>query len=175
MIFILLFLFLGGCAVCDLRTGKIPNLWLLLWLFLFGVFLMYEGRGRPVTAVLKFTADTALTGIVLFPLFLFRMAGAGNIKTAAVVNGALGILIGFEVIFYGLAASAAWSFIYMAQKRILLKRIAYFLKYMKNLSQTDQILPYYEAERDKAEAAFCLSPFLLIGFCIWMMTGGGSL
>lgn len=174
MRFMLLFLFLGGCAVWDWRTGKIPNRWLLLWLLLFGAFLLYEGRGRPA-AVLYFLAATVFTGAVLFPLFLFRMIGAGDIKTAAMINGILGISTGFKVIFYGLAASAVWSLIYMAQKRILLKRIAYFLKYIENLSRTDRILPYYDAGRDGTEAAFCFSPFLLLGFCIRMMTEGGIL
>lgn len=175
MRFILLFLFLAGCAVWDWRTGKIPNRWLLFWLFLFGVFLLYEGRGKPFAAVFDYLAATVFTGLVLFPLFLFRMTGAGDIKTAAVINGVLGISTGFAVIFYGLAASAAWSLIYMAQKRILLKRIAYFLKYMKNLSRTDQIPPYYDAGRDGTEAAFCFAPFLLLGFCIRMMAEGGIL
>ena len=32
----MLLLYLSGCAVCDWKTGKIPNRWIILWLGLLG-------------------------------------------------------------------------------------------------------------------------------------------
>ena len=194
MIFILVFLFLAGCSVCDLRTGRIPNRWVFMWWVLLGIGAIMPGCGAEaglagvgglaggvgglegidfglaggITAAevlpetVDYLAGCCFTGIVLFPLFLFRMIGAGDIKMMFVLGGALGIRSGFTVIFYGLAASALWSLLYMAQKRILLKRIAYFLNYMKVLARMDSIPPYYCAERDGREAVFCLAPFILL-------------
>lgn len=188
MLCCLLLLYLGGCAVFDVKTRKIPNRWLLFWLVIFSLFLLYETRGQPqdeersaivligrVEAMLSFWTAILFTAAVLFPLYLFRLFGAGDLKLVSLLNGVLGIYTGFTVIFYGLAISAGWSFFYMLRKRILLKRINYFLLYIMNVSTNRQIVPYNQAGKSDPEAAFCFAPFILFGFLIWLAVKGGSL
>lgn len=175
--FVLLF-FLSGCALSDLKTGKIPNILVLLGVASFAISVFIRGPsfgygGWETGAVfILFFARILFTAGVLFPLFLFRMMGAGDIKVMAVTAGYLGMERGFQIIFYGLAAAAAWSLIYMLRKRILLNRIRYFLNYMKNIFRTECILPYYCACAQDG-AGLCLVPFLWCGYCLWLVVNGG--
>lgn len=175
-----LLLFLSCCSICDLRKGKVPNGLILLGVAAFAIsgFIRGPSPGYGVWEVFAGTAffliRTVFAAAVFFPLFLFRMMGAGDIKVMAVIAGSMGMDRGIEIIFYGLAAAAAWSLFYMLKKHILVKRIRYFLNYIKNLLQTERLLPYYTAgEPDRA--GFCLIPFLWCGFCLWLAVYGGAL
>lgn len=167
MLFILVFLYLGGCSLRDWRTGKIPNRFLLGWGMVFVLCSVWFGGWLAGIGTCLW--GTVFTGLILFPLFYFRMMGAGDVKMMALLGGALGVYRGFEVIFCGLAAAAAWSVFYMVRKRMFLKRIRYFLNYMMFLPQSGEPVPYYDAKRDGKEAAFCLAPFLLCGYGLWLM------
>lgn len=175
-----LLLFLSGCALSDLKTGKIPNVLVLFGAVSFGfcVFIRGPSSGYEIreagTIFLLFLARSLFTAGVFFPLFLFRMMGAGDIKVMAVTAGCLGVERGFEIIFYGLAAAAAWSLIYMLRKRILLSRIRYFLNYIKNIYRTECILPYYCACGQDG-AGLCFAPFLWSGYCLWLAVNGGMI
>lgn len=176
---VFLLAFLSCCAFWDLRTGRVPNRFILLGAAAFAATVFIRGPspecGREeVLEVLALSLLRMLfSSVILFPLFLFRMMGAGDIKVMAVITGYLGLSRGFEIIFYGLAAAAVWSLFYMLNKHILVKRIKYFLNYMKKIIQTEQIVPYY-CIGEKSEAGFCLVPFLLCGFCLWLAVNGGA-
>lgn len=178
MIVLFVFTMLAGSAWMDVRTGKIPNGWLLFctlcllaaqWIRGPSFFTVWEVGG-----ILSFGIQAMLFLAIFFPLFLFRMMGAGDIKIMALIGGSLGISDGFSVLFYGLTVSAVWSLLYMIQNRLFLKRINYFLNYFKQFYQTGKISPYYQADRDKTEAGFCLAPFLWCGFCIWLSGKAGG-
>lgn len=173
-------IFLTSGALQDLKTGKIPNCLILLGAAAFGIAGFIRGPSLGYGAweiclgLALFLLRIILTAGILFPLFLFRMMGAGDIKVMAVITGYMGLYIGFEIIFYGLAAAAAWSLFYMLRKRILMERIRYFLNYFKNLYQTERILPYCAFAGDRLQAGFCFAPFLWCGFCLWLTVGGGA-
>lgn len=175
LIWIRIFLLIAvtGSALWDLRTGRIPNRWLLAWCFLLGIGRAAICRGSPWEAGILYGADICFAAICFFPLFLFRMMGAGDIKLMALITGALGKTDGMEVIFCSLAASAVWSLIVMTRKRILWNRIMYFLNYVEELARMGEMRPYYDRERDGKEPAFCFAPFLLLGYGIWMAGKGG--
>ena len=182
MLFILVFLYLAGGAAWDVKTGKLPNRYLLLWLVILGGYEVLFGAAaggsagvsvirNPADGVLRFLGfggRILLATVFMFPLFYFHMMGAGDIKWAALLCGAIGLVSGALVIFYGLAAAAVWSFFCLVRKHLFLKRIKYFLNYMMNLPQMEEVIPYYRAERDGREAALSLAPFLFLGYLFWL-------
>lgn len=185
MLFFGVFLYLAGAAVWDGKTGRIPNRYLLVWFFLFVGYLLFAG-GLPKDGMLPggsdppkqfahvfylglFAGRILVGAIILFPLFFFRMMGAGDSKVMALLCGAMGVMKGFQIIFFGLAAAAVWSFFYMVRKHMFLKRIRYFLNYMSKLPQMEEVVPYYSEKRDGREVSFPLTPFLFLGYVLWLL------
>ena len=123
---------------------------------------------------LGFFGRVFLGVVFLFPLFFFHMMGAGDVKWMALLCGALGVTSGILVIFYGLAAAAVWSVFCLVRKHLFVQRIRYFLNYMSNLPQMEEVIPYYRAERDGREAALSLAPFLFLGYLLWLFAGMGG-
>ncbi len=124
----LLLLFTGGCAFWDLKKRRIPNGMLLLGGLLFllirfglgmkmGYTAGWDGRLPGYRAALMmgigetcgYLIRVGSLLIVLFPLYLFRMIGAGDIKMAAVLFGAAGVQQGGRILLCGLMAAGAWS------------------------------------------------------------------
>ena len=172
--------FLTGSALCDFRKGRVPNVLILFGTAAFGIagFIRGpspgDGSGAVFTVIALCFIRTFFTVIIFFPLFLFRMMGAGDIKVMAVIAGYMGMDRGVEIIFYGLAAAAVWSLFYMLKQHILAERIKYFLNYIKHLFQSEQILPYYPPGGPDG-MKFRLVPFLWGGFCLWLAIYGGAL
>lgn len=127
----LLLLFTGGCAFWDLKKRRIPNGMLLLGGLLFllirfglgmkmGYTAGWDGRLPGYGAALMmgigetcgYLIRSGSLLIVLFPLYLFRMIGAGDIKMAAVLFGAAGLRQGGRIFLCGLAAAGIWSLVF---------------------------------------------------------------
>ena len=85
--------FLTGSALCDFRKGRVPNVLILFGTAAFGIagFIRGpspgDGSGAVFTVIALFFIRTFFTVIIFFPLFLFRMMGAGDIKVMAVIAG----------------------------------------------------------------------------------------
>ena len=129
----LLLLFTGGCAFWDLKKRRIPNGMLLLGGLLFlwirfglgmkmGYTAGWDGRLPGYGAALMmgigetcgYLIRIGSLLIVLFPLYLFRMIGAGDIKMAAVLFGAAGLRQGGRIFLCGLAAAGICRLYYLS-------------------------------------------------------------
>lgn len=179
-VFMLLIVLSGG-ALWDLRTGKVLNGWIL-----FGA-----AGGLPLSIGPAFGSERFCIGaavslaafyllrilfflLLFFPLFLFRMMGAGDCKLLALIGGYLGVCNGCTVIFYGFLAAGVWSGAVMLHRRMLTARIRYLFSYLKLTLVTGRLTPYYCAARDGPAAVLALAPFFLIGYLLWLIrqTGG---
>lgn len=168
-------LFLGSCAVSDLRTRKVPNRllagWFLCWLLL---FLPLSGHAPP--EMLWFVIRTGAAAILLFPVFRFRMAGAGDVKTAAMLAGMLGPAAAARTLLYGLTAAAGWSLYILLRRGLAGQRLMRLAGYLKELEEyaagkstvkrgksgEKRTPPPYRREED-GEAEICLIPFFFLG------------
>lgn len=86
--------------------------------------------------------------IVLFPLYLFRMIGAGDIKMAAVLFGAAGLRQGGRIFLCGLAAAGIWSLVLLIRRGIARQRLTYLVFYLYRSALGGSVEPYYLEARD---------------------------
>ena len=178
----LLLLFTGGCAFWGLKKRRIPNGVLLLGGLLFllirfglgmkmGYTAGWDGRLPGYGAALMmgigetcgYLIRSGSLLIVLFPLYLFRMIGAGDIKMAAVLFGAAGLRQGGRIFLCGLAAAGIWSLVLLIRRGIARQRLTYLVFYLYRSALGGSVEPYYLEARDGKEASFCLAPCLFLG------------
>ena len=163
------YLFALGIAfpamVMDLLEERVANTWLLFSL-LAGFFLRWIMEGR--TGLLLGVQGMALPLLLLFPLFLLKMLGAGDIKLLSV----LGILLGREKILSCVCCAfitgAVLSLFLMLKRRILLERIRYFCSYLRELPAGKERKPYRKAGEKRPEhihftVPVCISLVLCTG------------
>lgn len=179
---LLLLLFTGGCAVWDLKKRRIPNglilaggLLFLLIRFGLGVKQEYTagwGSQPPgigaalllgIGEVGGYLFRTGISLCALFPMYLLRMIGAGDIKMAAVLFGAAGMQQGGRILLCGLAVAGVWSLVLLVWRGIAGKRLKYLVFYLYRFALGGSIEPYYLEARDGKEASFCLAPCLFLG------------
>ena len=146
---LLLLLFTGGCALWDLKKRRISNGMILAGGLLF--LLIRSGLGMKIgytagwSRWLPGTGAALMSGIcemcgylvrigillcVLFPLYLFRMIGAGDIKMAAVLFGAAGVQQGGRILLCGLMAAGAWSVVLLVWRGIARPRLTYLVLFV---------------------------------------------
>ena len=162
---------LAAGTVTDLRFRKVPN---------GGLAILTAGRlsGDGGAAGVVFTGHAGVGiwqwlsmcgGYVLrlglvcaigFPLFLFRMMGAGDVKLMAVIAVVIG---------YGFFIGAIWALFKMCLSGIFWQRISYFIAYFRRLFLTKEKTPYYLAERDGDEVVIPFAVCLFSGFLLFLI------
>lgn len=157
---------LCGCAVQDLRSRKISNLWIAA-----GVAagsLLSGGR---------FWLSAAMLLVFGWWLYYFRMVGAGDLKMMAMICGFMGIERGICAIgtSFGICGlvSLAGMYIRFGSGNKLRERLNYFSAWLRRLIQTKERIVYYDRQRDGASFGIPLGSYLCAGtlcylaFCGW--------
>lgn len=179
---LVLLLFTAGCALWDLKKRRIPNRLILsgglicvIFRFGFGIAAGYADGWRDVPPGVEaalllgfyeagaFFLRSLFMLCAMFPLYLFRMIGAGDIKMAAVLIGAAGMEEGSKILLYGLLTAGAWSLFLLIRHRLVGERIRYMMFYLNRLFALKIVEPYYIEARDGRQASFCMAPSLFIG------------
>ena len=182
-------------AVADLKFRKVPN-----GVICFGVVtglgivtvarLLGDGGAvepafpghawseiwRWLSASGGYLLRLGMVCVLFFPLFLFRMMGAGDVKLMAVVTAWLGWRGGVMVIGYSFFIGAVWALLKLCLSGIFWQRISYFIAYIRRLFLTKEKTPYYLAERDGDQVVIPFAVCLLGGFLVFLMleTGGNG-
>ena len=126
-------------AGTDLRARRVPNIWLALHAVF--ALLLRVGRGevQPIPAALT---AAVIPFLLLFPLFLIRAVGAGDIKLLMVI----GLYIGRPAVLHCLL----WSFLFAgvfalpvlffpARRRA---RFSYLFSYFRSYLKSGRRRPY---------------------------------
>ena len=129
----------AGAAWMDLRCTKVDNGWLLFWLV---VSLAVQLYSTGPTALRQILPGLILPVILLFPFFLFRMLGAGDIKVLAVLGSMMGARSILFCMFFSFLIGAIFSILWFLKYGGFRERLSYFLSYMKNYAQTGIRTPY---------------------------------
>ena len=154
----------GAAAFLDICTGRIGNLLCAAGLSA-GLFLAGCGvaaGGSPLPAVM-FLAGAAIPFACGFPLFRFRMIGAGDVKLLMAIGG----LIGVPAILHFLVAAVASGAVIAAGVLLFITgvrpRLARLLRYIRATEITGEIQPY----RDSRIAEFHFSVPVLMAAILY--------
>lgn len=149
-------LMLLGASYTDLKQKKIKNTWMIFFL-LFGI-LFYQ---------IDFLLHVLIVLILLFPLYFIRVIGAGDLKLVSLVIGYLKVQPSLKVIYIGLVFAGVYSLYRMISKKLVKKRVRYFIEYLKFTIATGKIYKYRDVHTKQAVATIPMAPFLLLGFLSW--------
>ncbi len=150
---------LTASSVSDLYKYKIPNRWILIgWLS--GLFFrLYEsgisGMGEGIFCV-------AVSILLLWPLFMIRGIGAGDVKLLSVISCYYGLGFWYETGIVFLIFAGVVSIVQILKEKILRKRFQYFIHYVLY----DRKSKYYMSERDGNAMTIPLAPLLAVAYYI---------
>lgn len=122
-------LVLLGAAVCsDLRSMRVPNRLIAAGILL-GVLLRLTGSGTE--DVLHIIADLVSPVLLLYPVYLVRGLGAGDVKLFAFVSVTVGFRLTLQIIIYSFIIGSAIGigrWILRGQMRYRLNNIRYGIR-----------------------------------------------
>jgi len=120
---VVLFCLLGYAVVSDVRSHRIPNRLVLAGLgfgFIYSAFVPFWGHHGFLWAL----GGAAIGFGVLFPLWLLRMMGAGDVKLMAMVGSLLGVDAVPAALAATLIAGAVFSVGFAARRGKLRQMLA---------------------------------------------------
>lgn len=153
-------------AAFDLKSEKIPNVWILSGWFCGFVLALSQTEFH---GILSYLSGLSVPLILLSFLFFFRVMGAGDIKLLSVIGGFMGPSSILWCIFYSFLSAALLSFALLCACKNLKDRFRYFFTYLQNTILTKQQLPYRMPGKNRAEHLH-FSVAVLLGVLLW--TGG---
>lgn len=174
---ICLYLVLLISAFYDIMEQRIPNWWLArsTWLGI-GTLLLLEqgGTGHGGRFLLETVVRMAVTLLTVFPLFLFRMMGAGDLKLMVAISGFLDGRDAVGAIAVSFFLGAVWSLFRLLIQKQLKKRLFYLFAYFRHYFLTKKRIPYYEPSRDGTGITIPFGVCLFLGtlvYGIWKIQG----
>ena len=161
---ILILVLAGGAALFDLRTRKVPNLYLLAFA---GAGLVLKGMLFGPSGLLDVLGAVLLVLLLIGWLFLFRMLGAGDIKLFAVC----GIYTGAKSVLYLLLFSFLFAGVFAFAKMVgggnVKDRFRAFSRYVADtLTQGFANRRSYLADQEEGHKV-CMAVFIFIGALLW--------
>ena len=155
-------------CLCDFREGKIPNS-LPAMILISGCVYLLMAKGM-VSAGMALAA-CFLVLLAFYPLFWFRMMGAGDIKVMSSIPAFLNSREWLQVAGGAFALAGIWSLYIMVRRKKLKERLGYFYSYVTGFLTTGVRTPYSGLKTDSREV-LRMGPFLWAGMTVFLMRGG---
>lgn len=172
------------CVLSDIRNYKVPNRWILTgWI----TGLVYQIFNCSLKSLFPWFLSVLLPIFILFPLYAFRVLGAGDIKLISVAFGIYGIFAGLQQFIYIGIVGAVGALCEMILKRQLFTRLAFFVNYVRRfcsgivsgsgncksriLTSIKDMDRYYDRKRDGYAPALHFTVYIGIGILLWEVTG----
>lgn len=130
----------SGIAMCmDFLMERVVNGFIVV-LFLTGFFWQMGENG--IVGALSGGLGLLLPCVLLFPLFYFRMLGAGDIKLFSGLGIFLGVTAVFKLILCSLFLGGLLSFAFLISCGNFKERFSYFFNYVYEHSQSRVLCAY---------------------------------
>lgn len=149
-----LVLLLSLAIISDIKTYKIKNAIILTFLAA-GLFTNF------ITGDLSLTSGSVIAAIfpiiLLFPLFILRMLGAGDIKLFSAVGAIWGIQFVFYSMIFSFLSGGVMALIIMLVNGSIRERGAYLLTYIKSCFLTCTLHSYSDFNKRQDGSHFRFS------------------
>lgn len=152
---IMTFLFLA--VISDIRTRKIKNRIVLAFILVGLLANLFENGW---TGILDSLWGITFPVMVLFPLFLLKMLGAGDIKCFSAIGAIMGAEFVTYSMIYSFIAGGVIALIIMALNKNALQRFGYLISYLKVSLLTLSLSEYDNLQKSKGAFRFTYAIFL---------------
>lgn len=160
----LLVLGFSGIAMCmDFLMERVVNGFIIV-LSLTGFFWQIGENG--IAGALLGGLGFLCPCILLFPLFYFRMLGAGDIKLFSGLGVFLGVFSVFKLILCSLFLGGLLSLAFLISCGNFKERLSYFLNYVYEYSQSKVLCPYMKRGEQPENFHFTVPIFLSVMFYV---------
>ena len=162
-------------AYTDARYRRIPNAIVgagMLTIFVFHLFFP-DSAGVG----LSYGVLCSLIILLMYMLYRLRAFGAGDVKLFMLVLAACPDLSGLMIMALSIMLAGLYAFYRLISLGLLRKRMAYACSYalmlmrMGHGKNIKSLPPYYDKERDGAEAAFAFAPFVFVAAAAVLLGG----
>lgn len=137
--FLLLGLLLILVLISDIRTRKIKNL-IVFPFMLIGLLISLCDSGMP--GIIKASWGIVFPVLILFPLFLLKMLGAGDIKCFCAIGAIMGDSFVTNSIIYSFVTGGVLALIIMIVNKNAVKRFRHLIVYLKTCFLTFSFSQY---------------------------------
>jgi prepilin peptidase CpaA len=168
-----------ACLVCllflamrhDLISYKISNHIIQFGIFLGLIFNLYE---IGWTGIIAWCCGIIIPIFILFPLFLSKTLGAGDIKLFSVIGSFYGIFFVLKSIWIAFVIAAVLSIFHLIKYKQVFCRLQYLVNYLRQILQKKntnghEIItlvksPYYDVKKEgyKGVIHFSIAIFMAI-------------
>lgn len=162
-------LFSGVSVFMDLKTEKVSNIWIIIGCM---ISLLMQMFGSEETTLWKWLQGMFFPMVVLFPLFLGKMIGTGDIKVFMVLGSILGWKKIFQCMLSSFFIGALISIPIIVIRCNIYNRFSYFISYVVSVTKTRKIQPYLATGKRPENIHFTIPIFFSV-LCLIMK--GGSL
>ncbi len=175
------------CLVCllllavimDFKSYKISNPLIIIGLILGILFNFYE---YGWTSISIWFCGILLPILLLFPLFLMKALGAGDIKLFSVIGCFYGLTYVLKSIVAAFFIAAVMSIIYLIKYRQVFYRLHHLVNYIQTISSKHlsvwqntetgvkkEIEPYYDRKRDGYQGVIHFSAAILAAILLQLI------
>ncbi len=129
-----------AAVVMDLRSYKVKNQWLLVF---WSAGFLYQIIFLGASGIVRFLFGALLPVILLFPLFILRMLGPGDIKLFSVLGGVMGSWGIVKCMMTSFVCGALLAAVLLLVQGNLVSRMRYFREYVQLSLMHKKTFPYY--------------------------------
>lgn len=170
MIYGILMLFFAMAVFFDFRGGRIPN-WLCGGFAAVGAFLHFHSYG--IAVVLAVGKNALFIFAVLFPFWLWKVIGGGDVKIFLTAAIYLGEHV-FYLLFFAAIGTALYGVLLMALRGNFRERMEIFCHYLREdvIKNRDFRYPFdREKEADCDSGGVLVSVGVLAGYVFGRVMG----
>ena len=148
--------FSGISMIMDIKWEKVFNFWICIGLLCGQLLLIHGDEPVHVFGVL---AGTVIPFLVLFPLFVCKMLGTGDIKVFAVLGSVMGVRWGITCIVLSFFIGAFLSIPVLIFRCNGKERFLYFFNYLNHIFKSKSFPPYLAPGRNPENIHFTIPIF----------------